>query len=496
MRRSSLPRRQAIHSRAADALARGRIDASSVDLAGHLLGAGRFEEAVPICLRSAEEAEATLAFGEAISILERVLPHVADPLENARILCRIGRDQQRNGAPASGVGYLTEWHRKRSRAWASPSRRPATASSSDAVTGSRSGRMRLGRSTSAPSTVLEPAGPSADLSMAHQRLAGMSAFELDYRGCLESAQRAVEIAEQVGADLERVWALGFVALGYIDGGDAGARPGPDGRVFSRKLARRGYSQIASNVAWNNIWTRTHMMLSGSRTGSSDSSRFRSTRGSVIAPEISFAGATSRPFGGTSKRAWRHAQAAVERHARWASGRWSGGPGSTRLRSWPSWGGREEAVDSPAHCVDEDRAAGHRLRRRRPDQDGDRRSGESTKPSRSPRRYARTPKRSPPTGRPWRSPPRSSWRLARLDEVETSLPQSRAPARPRSGAAYLDQIEGALALARGERKGCRGGTSTSLIEAASEAGYPLVELRGRTQRARALSAAGRSQEAAG
>ena len=50
----------------------------------------------------------------------------------------------------------------------------------------------------------------------------MNAFELDYRGCLESAQRAVEIAEQVGADLERVWALGFLALGYIDGASRSA----------------------------------------------------------------------------------------------------------------------------------------------------------------------------------------------------------------------------------------------------------------------------------
>src|SRR5204863_1578933 len=62
------PRRQAIHARAADVLS-SRESTAPVDLAHHLLGAGRFAEAVPVCLRSAEEAERKVAFGEAISLL-------------------------------------------------------------------------------------------------------------------------------------------------------------------------------------------------------------------------------------------------------------------------------------------------------------------------------------------------------------------------------------------------------------------------------------------
>ncbi len=70
-----LPRRQALHGRAADAL----IAAGSGPLAvaGHLLGASRFEEAVPACLDAAEEAQASLAFADALELLERALPHVA-----------------------------------------------------------------------------------------------------------------------------------------------------------------------------------------------------------------------------------------------------------------------------------------------------------------------------------------------------------------------------------------------------------------------------------
>ena len=141
-----------------------------------------------------------------------MLPYVQDPLENARVLCRIGNDHHRNGEPATAVGYLSsgidvlegdgeELDAAHYRLilgrchW--ESRRPDAA------------RAEYERALG----VLEADGPSADLAMAHQRLAGLHAFQLDYRGCLESAQRAVEIAEQVGADLERVWALGFLALG-------------------------------------------------------------------------------------------------------------------------------------------------------------------------------------------------------------------------------------------------------------------------------------------
>src|SRR6201999_3393391 len=115
----------------------------------------------------------------AVSILERVLPYVQDPLENARILCRIGDDHQRNGEPATAVGYLSsgievlegegeELDAAHYRLilgrchW--ESRRPDAARAEY--------ELALG--------VLEADGPSADLAMAHQRLAGLEAFQLDY----------------------------------------------------------------------------------------------------------------------------------------------------------------------------------------------------------------------------------------------------------------------------------------------------------------------------
>jgi class 3 adenylate cyclase len=481
------PRRQAIHSRAADAMA-GAQSTRAVDLAGHLLGAGRFEEAVPICVLSAEEAEGTLAFGEAISVLDRVLPHVSDPLEKARILCRIGRDQQRNGAPAGGVGYLT-------------SGIEALEGQGEPIEAARN-RLVLGRchwESERPDAaraeyeraleVLEPAGPSADLSMAHLRLAGMSAFELDYGGCLDSAQRAVAIAEQVGADLEHVWALGFVALGYIDGAEQERGLALMDEVFERARAR-GYSQIASNVAWNNIWTRTHMMLSGledwlERLESLPFyARFGDRSGDLLCRSYI---ASAR---GDLEDALAAAQAAAERHTRLGFGKMEWRARIHAAQMLAELGRAEEAADVllPASTRTElqdivyDAAARIRtaLALGRTDQ--------ALEVAEEIHANADT-----------LATYRETLGLAsdvftaagRLDEVERLAAAARA--RPaEAGAAYLDQIEGALALALGEAKAAEAHYG-ALLEAAIEAGYPLVELRARVQRARALSAQDRAEE---
>jgi tetratricopeptide (TPR) repeat protein len=321
------PRRQSIHSRAADALAAADA-ARPVELANHLLGAARFEEAVPVCLRSADEAEHALAFGEAISLLERALPYVEDPLERARVLCRIGRDQWRNGEPATAIGFLTEGIK-------------SLEDLGEPLEGARH-RIVLGRchwECERPADaraeyerareVLEAAGPSAELSMAYNRLAGLYAFELDYRRCLESAQRAVEIAEEAGADLERVWALAFVALGYVDTGEPERGFALMDECF-REAQEKGYSQIAHNVGWNDIWTRTHAMQGGleeriARMGSTpyrvghregDSialSYVRKARGDLEgALEAAQAAIRSHDRLGYRKMAWRAKIQAVER----------------------------------------------------------------------------------------------------------------------------------------------------------------------------------------
>jgi len=249
------PRRQQLHSRAADALAESE-SAPAIDLARHLLGAGRIAEAVPVCLRSAEEAERTAAFHEAISLLERALPHLPEDVERARVICRIGEDHWLNGEAGVGAQFLAD----------------GIATLEDAgleVEAARS-RLILGRcwwedakpepameEFERAKSVLEQAGPSPELALAHMRIAGLRAFELDYQGCKRAAEAAVEIAEQAGADHERVWAKAFLALGLIDAGTPTEGLQLMDECYAE--ARAGdYWHVAYNVTYNDVWTRTHM----------------------------------------------------------------------------------------------------------------------------------------------------------------------------------------------------------------------------------------------
>jgi class 3 adenylate cyclase len=250
-----VPKRQRIHSRAADAVIRG--DGSALAVARHLLGAGRTEEAVDACLRAADEAERSIAFSEAAELLERVLPHVADGHERASLLARMGHLRWLNGEPtaaeqllADGVAQLDEL--------------------GEEIEAARS-RLHLGRCRweldrpdaarrdfEAARDVLEKAGPSPELALAHLRIAGLHAFELDYEACLFSAERAYEIAEQASADFERVWSLTHVALGHF--GTAREFEILD-RCYEEALAK-GYGLIAGNTLYNEIWDRVHTLAGG------------------------------------------------------------------------------------------------------------------------------------------------------------------------------------------------------------------------------------------
>ena len=249
------PKRQAIHSRAADVLA--ETGGSAMAVAGHLLSAGRANEAVGACLQAAEEAERSVAFREAAELLEHVLPHVTDRRERALLLARIGRLRWYNGEPAAGEQLLDEAVRHLDELGLD-------------VEAARA-RVHLGRCNweldrseaamdhfEQARAVLERHGPSAELALAYLRLAGIHAFELDYEQCRAAAERAVEIAEQASADFERVWALQHAALGWY--GTAREFTLLD-RCFEEALDK-GYVIIASNAVYNEIWDRVHSVAGG------------------------------------------------------------------------------------------------------------------------------------------------------------------------------------------------------------------------------------------
>ncbi|MFL5861708.1 MAG: AAA family ATPase [Solirubrobacteraceae bacterium] len=252
-----LPRRQALHGRAADALIAAGADALLV--AGHLLGASRFQEAVPACLRAAEEAEASLAFADALELLERALPHVHEPPDRFHLLCRMGSllwmdDRSMAAAEVLGEGILglegegAEVEAARYRLvlgrcrW--EERRPDLA------------REEFERAL----RILKQQAPSAVLAMTYMRLAGLYQFDKDPRA-LETARKAVEVAQMADADFERVWAQSFLALAMFDGRETAAARSMLDDCFT-EAQRRGFSMIAHNIAYNDTWTRLHTMSAG------------------------------------------------------------------------------------------------------------------------------------------------------------------------------------------------------------------------------------------
>jgi class 3 adenylate cyclase/tetratricopeptide (TPR) repeat protein len=252
------PRRQQIHSRAADAYAAAA--GRPLDVARNLLGAGRFDEAVVACIAAADDAEASLAFAEAIELLDRALPHVHDQTLRGRLLCRMGRALWAEGrTPAAeevlreGVGELD--------------------AVGEDVEAARY-RLDLGRccwEQSKPAealdelerarAVLEEHGPSSALAMAYMRIAGQYKFELDDDRALEAVMKAIEIAEAAGADFERVWASAWAAFILLDVGRADEAWQLLDDAFD-EAQRRGFSFIARNMAYNDSWTRLHTMTAG------------------------------------------------------------------------------------------------------------------------------------------------------------------------------------------------------------------------------------------
>jgi class 3 adenylate cyclase len=250
-----VPKRQRIHSRAADVLL--EAGGSPMVVAHHLLGSGRTQEAADACLRAAEEAERAIAFSEAAALLERVLPHVTDQREHAQLMSRMGNLRWLNGEPTAAEQLLVEAIKEMDVLGLT-------------VEAARA-RVRLGRcrwELDRPEEalrdfeharrVLDDEGPSSDLALVYMRIAGIHAFQLDYDQCRIAAERAATIAEQAGADFERVWALTHVALGLFGTADEYALLD---RCY-REAVDKGYGIIAGNVVYNEIWDRVHTLTGG------------------------------------------------------------------------------------------------------------------------------------------------------------------------------------------------------------------------------------------
>jgi class 3 adenylate cyclase len=246
------PTRQVLHGRAADAL-RGLEGSPTVDVARHLIAAGRWTDAVPACLIAAEEAEQRQAYADAIELYERILPHVDDPDHRGELLLRFGLAVHQTGDPMRAQPLIEE-----------------AVAALEGVGDLRSAgraRLRLGRvfwERSRPDQarieyergreLLEPFGPSAELAVAYARLSSLHAFDYEGPEAAALARRAIEIAEAAGADDIRIWAYNFLGLARWFAGDESEGLAWLERSY-REAMELGIAWAAGNALYNEVESR-------------------------------------------------------------------------------------------------------------------------------------------------------------------------------------------------------------------------------------------------
>ena len=250
-----LPRRQQLHARVAEVLA-SRPDPAAVDLAHHLLAAGKYDEAVAMCIAAAEDAIHARAYRDAADVLERAAPHIRDPVERGRLLCRAGDAYWYNTEPEAARRLLEEGI--------------ANLEAAGLLVEAASYRILLGRcywelmrtdlarqQFERARDQLEGAGPSEALAIAYIRLAGLATFDGANVECLADAQRAAQIAQQVGSEMALSWSWNFIGLaeiglGHVTEGFAHLEDSYQAAV------KGGHYFQTGNAVFNGAWDAVHV----------------------------------------------------------------------------------------------------------------------------------------------------------------------------------------------------------------------------------------------
>jgi len=250
-----VPRRQQLHARVAEVLA-SRPDRAAVDMAHHLLAAGKYDDAVAMCVAAAESAMASRAYHDAAALLERAAPHVRDPAERGRLLCRAGDAYWNNTEPGAARPLLEHGI--------------TDLEAAGFAVEAAGHRLTLGRcywellrsdlaraQFEKARDVLEAAGPSEALSIAYIRLSGMATFDRATPESLQDARRAAEIAEQAGAHMALAWSWNFMAIAEVGLGQVEI-------AFQhledsyRAAMEGGHRFQAQNAIFNAIWLAVHL----------------------------------------------------------------------------------------------------------------------------------------------------------------------------------------------------------------------------------------------
>jgi EAL domain-containing protein (putative c-di-GMP-specific phosphodiesterase class I) len=246
------PHRKELHLRAAGVL-RSRPGTSSVELAGHLLAADHWEEAVPMCLDAAADALRRRGFQEAAALYERVLPHLEHGVVEGRVMCQLGEAQWRSGDPTAGRRYLEKGVTILDAA--GESQIAAHHRNTLARCYWETSELELAHATyEAARLTLAAAGPSEDLAVACCGLAGLYAFELNGPQAQHMAELAVAIAGEVGADSPLIRAYNFLGVALVYQGQVAAGLEFMDRSYE-EAAERDHDWNALTALYNSVIIR-------------------------------------------------------------------------------------------------------------------------------------------------------------------------------------------------------------------------------------------------
>jgi DNA-binding NarL/FixJ family response regulator len=249
-----LPRsaRKRMHQRAADVL-RELPSTPAVDLAYHLLQAGAGEQAIPFCIKAAEEAQRRGGYHEAADLYERVLPLLTDTMLRGHIQGAVGYVYLLQRDPGRALGHLAEGVK-------------LLEAANQHVHAARY-MLALGRchwERSRPDLAraeyeavrdrLEPLGPSEELAQAYVLLAGLADFDHDFAKALELARLAVAAATASGSGQSLIAANTRIGAALANMGHVAEGLDYMDRAYDEAMARQLYSNAESAI-YNGIVVR-------------------------------------------------------------------------------------------------------------------------------------------------------------------------------------------------------------------------------------------------
>jgi tetratricopeptide (TPR) repeat protein len=203
------PTRLRLHRAAARTLAE-RSGTPAIDVCRHLVAAGDWDQAVPICLKAAEDAEAACSYGAAAELYEQLLPYVSDAGQRGRVLVRLCGVLNDSSQWARSSRYLEEGIGAAERAGD-----PGIAAELRLLLAvSYANLFGLDRCLDLLERLrrdLEPSGPSKLLASVYGRISTTQVRQLNGPAALEAARMANAVAAGLDDDRSRIY--GHLALG-------------------------------------------------------------------------------------------------------------------------------------------------------------------------------------------------------------------------------------------------------------------------------------------